>query len=119
MNLLKNWQHITLFYDSNWETNLMPSLHIVRQSAFNSDDFAQCLQVLRDNDVIVFIDDGCYNVHHPLIHTINRDASIQFHVIEKHAKARGLAIDETLYTLINMNNLVQLTLTTNRVITWQ
>ena len=97
----------------------MPTLHIVRQSAFNSDDFAQCLQVLRNNDVIVFIDDGCYNVHHPLIHTINRDTSIRLNVIEKHAIARGIAIDKALYTVINMNNLVQLTLTTNRVITWQ
>ena len=97
----------------------MPTLHIVRQSAFNSDDFAQCLQVLRNDDVIVFIDDGCYNVHHPLIHTINRDANIQLNVIEKHAQARGIAIDKALYSVINMNNLVQLTLTTNRVITWQ
>ena len=97
----------------------MPTLHIVRQSAFSSDDFAQCLQVLRNNDVIVFIDDGCYNVHHPLIHTINRNTSIHLNVIEKHAQARGIGIDKALYTLINMNNLVQLTLTTNRVITWQ
>jgi sulfur relay protein TusB/DsrH len=97
----------------------MPTLHIVRQSAFNSDDFAQCLQVLRDNDVIVFIDDGCYNVHHPLIKTINSETKIQLNVIQKHAQARGLTIDKALYTAINMNHLVQLTLTTNRVITWQ
>lgn len=97
----------------------MPILHIVRQSAFNSDDFTQCLQVLRNNDVIVFIDDGCYNLHHPLINTIGSEANIQLSVIDKHAKARGITIDESLYTIINMNNLVELTLTTNRVITWQ
>jgi len=97
----------------------MPTLHIVRQSAFNNDDFAQCLQVLRNNDVLVFIDDGCYNLHHTLINTIDSDANIQLNVIEKHAKARAIAIDEALYNVINMNNLVQLTLTTERVITWQ
>ena len=97
----------------------MPTLHIVRQSAFNSDDFAQCLQVLRHNDVIVLIDDGCYNVHHPLISTIDSAANIQLNVIVQHAQARGITINKTLYTAIHMNNLVELTLTTNRVITWQ
>jgi len=97
----------------------MPTLHIVRQSAFNSDDFAQCLQVLRNNDVIVFIDDGCYNLHHKLINTIDSEADVKLKVVGKHALARAITIDEALYTVINMNNLVELTLTTNRVITWQ
>ncbi|MDX2370120.1 MAG: sulfurtransferase complex subunit TusB [Colwellia sp.] len=97
----------------------MPTLHIVRQSAFNSDDFAQCLQVLRNNDVIVFIDDGCYNLHHKLINTIDSETGIQLNVIEKHAQARAIKVDKTLYSVINMNDLVDLTLTTNRVITWQ
>jgi len=97
----------------------MPTLHIVRQSAFNSDDFAQCLQVLRKNDVIVFSDDGCYNLHHKLINTIDEQASIQLNVIDKHAQARAITIDESLYSIINMNDLVNLTLTTDRVITWQ
>lgn len=97
----------------------MPTLHIVRQSAFNSDDFAQCLQVIRDNDVIVFIDDGCYNLHHKLINTIDNEAGIQLNVMGKHAQARAITIDKALYTVINMNDLVNLTLTTDRVITWQ
>lgn len=97
----------------------MPTLHIVRQSAFNSDDFAQCLQVLRNNDVIVFSDDGCYNLHHKLINTIDNKASIQLNVIDKHATSRAITIDENLYSIINMNDLVNLTLTTDRVITWQ
>lgn len=97
----------------------MPTLHIVRQSAFNSDDFAQCIQVLRNNDEIVFIDDGCYNLQHPLMKTISNLANIKLNVIDKHAQARGITIDESLYTSINMGNLVELTLTTNRVITWQ
>ncbi len=97
----------------------MTTLHIVRQSAFNNDDFAQCLQVLRYNDVIAFIDDGCYNLHHSLINTIDSEANIQLKVIGKHAQARAITVDEALYTIINMNNLVELTLTTNRVITWQ
>jgi tRNA 2-thiouridine synthesizing protein B len=97
----------------------MPTLHIVRQSAFNRDDFAQCLQVLRHNDVIALIDDGCYNLHHPLISTIDSTANIQVNVIVQHAQARGITINKALYTAIHMNGLVELTLSTNRVITWQ
>jgi tRNA 2-thiouridine synthesizing protein B len=97
----------------------MPTLHIVRQSAFNSDDFAQCLQVLRNKDVIIFIDDGCYNLHHSLINTIDSKADITLNVMGKHAQARAIAIDEALYSVINMKNLVELTLTASSVITWQ
>jgi tRNA 2-thiouridine synthesizing protein B len=97
----------------------MPTLHIVRQSAFNSDDFAQCLQVLRYKDVIIFIDDGCYNLHHPLINTIDSKTDITLNILGKHAQARAIAIDETLYSVINMKNLVELTLTASSVITWQ
>lgn len=97
----------------------MPTLHIVRQSAFNTNDFAQCLQVLRHSDIIVFIDDGCYNLHHKLINTINNQAGIELIVMEKHAQARAISIDESLYAAINMNTLVELTMNTDRVITWQ
>jgi tRNA 2-thiouridine synthesizing protein B len=97
----------------------MPTLHIVRQSAFNTNDFAQCLEVLRNGDVIVFIDDGCYNLHHKLINTVDSNAKIQLNVMEKHAQARAIIINKSLYTAINMNTLVELTMTTSRVITWQ
>jgi sulfur relay protein TusB/DsrH len=97
----------------------MSTLHIVRQSAFNTNDFAQCLQVLRDGDVITFVDDGCYNLHHKLISTVETNTEIELNVMEKHAQARAIAINKSLYTTINMSTLVELTMTTNRVITWQ
>jgi tRNA 2-thiouridine synthesizing protein B len=97
----------------------MTTLHIVRQSAFNTNDFAQCIQVLRKRDVIVLIDDGCYNLHHPLISTIENSDGIQLNIIDKHATARAITIDIALCNTISMNNLVKLTLASDRVITWQ
>ena len=97
----------------------MPTLHIVRQSAFASDDFNQCIQVTRHNDIIVFIDDGCYNLSHTLINTIDSNANIKLNILDKHAQARGITIDKVKYNIINMGDLVQLTLTSSRVITWQ
>ena len=97
----------------------MPTLHLVRQSAFSSDDFAQCIQILSNDDVIALLDDGCYNIKHPLISTIEPSKNIQLKVIEQHANARGMIIDVNIFEKITMNNLVELTFTNDRVITWQ
>ena len=97
----------------------MTTLHIVRQSAFNTSDFAQCLQVLGQNDVIVFIDDGCYNLHHTLIHHIESHLSIQLKVMTPHAQARAINIEANICEGIVMKDLIELTFEHNRVITWQ
>mgnify|MGYP006090961211 CR=1 FL=1 len=97
----------------------MTTLHIVRQSAFSSNDFAQCLQTLSNNDVITFIDDGCYNLQHNLINSIDSNKNIQITVVEQHANARAIVINETITTKITMADLVALTFKNDRVITWQ
>ncbi|MBL4940608.1 MAG: sulfurtransferase complex subunit TusB [Colwellia sp.] len=97
----------------------MATLHIVRQSAYNTDDFAQCLQVLNTNDVIVFIDDGCYNLQHSLLNTIESSKNIQLQVITQHASARAVSINDAIFTKITMDDLVSLTFENDRVITWQ
>ncbi len=97
----------------------MATLHIVRQSAFSSNDFFQCLQIVTDNDVIVFIDDGCYNLQHSLINSIDTNKNIQLKVIEQHANARAIAINEAVFTKVSMGDLVSLTFENSRVITWQ
>ena len=97
----------------------MTTLHIVRQSAFTTNDFYQCLQVLGNQDCIVFSDDGCYNVQHELINTISPDQKISVMVIAPHAQARAIKIDESLYTKITMTDLVSQTFENKRVITWQ
>lgn len=95
----------------------MATLHLVRQSAFNSNDFAQCLQTVANGDVITLLDDGCYNLKHPLMSAIA--SSIQVKIIEQHAKARGFDVDEQHFEKITMHKLVELTFTHERVITWQ
>lgn len=97
----------------------MTTLHIVRQSAYNTSDFAQCLQVLGNEDVIAFIDDGCYNLQHSLINSIESSKNVQFKVITLHASARGIKIDKDRFEIITMEELVLLTFENDRVITWQ
>ena len=91
----------------------MTLLHLVRKSAFESPDFEQCINTLASGDQVVLLDDGCYNLCHPLINKLT-----EVMVIKTHAQARALAIQKnTLY--IAMEELIGLTFKHNSVITWQ
>jgi len=98
----------------------MSTLHLVRQSAFATNDFAQCLSVLDHQDSIILMDDGCYNLKHALMDSLIKrvDGTINIHVISSHAKARAI---ETITTIdhIEMKDVVELTFNHNKVITWQ
>ncbi|OUR61379.1 hypothetical protein A9Q74_09425 [Colwellia sp. 39_35_sub15_T18] len=95
----------------------MTTLHIVRQSAFTTSDFAQCLQTVKDSDCIVFTDDGCYNLTHPCIKQLS--VQVELKAIIEHVNARAINLTNTKATTITMNELVALTFQTDRVITWQ
>lgn len=98
----------------------MSTLHLVRQSAFATNDFAQCLSVLDHQDAIVLMDDGCYNLKHSLMDSLIKrvDGTININVIASHAQARAI---ETLTEInhIDMNDVVELTFNHKKVITWQ
>lgn len=96
----------------------MTTLHLVRQSAFATDDFAQCLSVINQNDAIVLMDDGCYNVNHTLINSVIKQVGNNISLVASHAKARAIEVQETV-KLIEMADVVTLTFTHNKVITWQ
>jgi len=98
----------------------MSTLHLVRQSAFTNNDFAQCLSMIGQQDTIVLMDDGCYNLKHTLMDSLIKqvDNTIHITVIISHAKARGIEIQKTVKG-INMSEVVELTFTHKKVITWQ
>jgi len=98
----------------------MSTLHLVRQSAFATNDFAQCLSVLDNQDCFILMDDGCYNLKHTLIESLIKrvDASVTIHIIASHAKARAIEATTTIKH-IEMKNAVELTFIHNKVITWQ
>jgi len=95
----------------------MTTLHLVRQSAYTTTDFAQCIQIAGNTDVVVFIDDGCYNLTHPLLAQISEH--IPLYVIDKHLTARALKTPNDHITVLSMTELVSLTFTLDKVITWQ
>ena len=98
----------------------MSTLHLVRQSAFASNDFAQCLSVLDHQGSVVLMDDGCYNLKHPLMDSLIKrvDGSVNINVVVSHAQARAIEII-TAVKAIEISDVVELTFTHKKVITWQ
>lgn len=98
----------------------MTILHIQRTSAFDKNDFAQCVLSIKPDDALIFIDDGCYNVSHPLFVTFKEHSpEVNVYHIKTHAQARGLNVSCSVSTPITMEQLVDLTFRYNSSITWQ
>ena len=94
----------------------MSILHLVRSSAFDKQDFQQCLNTLLPQDCLVLLDDGCYNINHPLFKQITID--VEINVLARHADARAVEFVEHAKA-INMADLVKITFAHQTVITWQ
>lgn len=95
----------------------MSILHLVRKSAFETSDFELCINTLQAPDQLVLLDDGCYNVLHPLYSTVNMLIN-NVSIIQPHAQARAIAVP-TNTRLITMNELIELTFKHDSVVTWQ
>ena len=93
----------------------MSILHLVRTSAYQQDDLAQCLDVYSSEDTIVLMDDGCYNLEHTLL---KKRENIQVLVITEHCLARAIAITNK-NQAIALEKLTTLFFSYDSVLTWQ
>ena len=97
----------------------MALLHLVRQSAFNSPDFEQCIDNMNSGDQLVLIDDGCYNLNHPLLtKAIHKLATSALFVVTTHCEARALTFSNDVQG-ITMEELAIKTFELDSVVTWQ
>ena len=95
-------------------------LHLVRTSAFQTNDFQQCLNVLQSTDTIVLLDDGCYNLSHDLWQEAsNKIALTALYIIEAHAQARAITIDKNKINTLSLDALMTLICKTEQSVTWQ
>lgn len=95
----------------------MAILHIVRSSAFNDNKLNLCLSVISSQDTLFLMDDGVYNVAHPKL--ISRSDSLTVYALYNHLQARGIDIGDSAIDLANLKDLVSLSDTATKVITWQ
>jgi tRNA 2-thiouridine synthesizing protein B len=96
----------------------MSTVHRERHSAIATNDFAHCFNVVNQNDAIVLMDDGCYNVNHTLINNLLKQVGDNINLVASHAKARAIEANKMI-KLIEMTDVVTLTFIHSKVITWQ
>ena len=98
----------------------MKTLHLQRSSAFNTDDFKQCLLTLKNGDALILLDDGCYCLGHALLFDVNKMYdSLPIYYIKNHADARAITISDKIAIAIDFTKFIELTFEYNSTITWQ
>ena len=93
----------------------MTILHILRTSAFTTNQLTNCLTSMSEGDDLVLMDDGCYSLPHPSLNKLNRS----FYIIEEHAIARAVNIDSDKIKAITLSEFLALTFNHKSTITWQ
>ena len=96
----------------------MTTLHLVRTSSFADDNFQNALTAASAEDGLVLLDDGCYALHAKelIANLVQKDLAL--FIVASHLKARGIE-SPLAARLIAMTELVDLTFSYQRVITWQ
>ncbi|NQZ83835.1 MAG: sulfurtransferase complex subunit TusB [Colwellia sp.] len=101
----------------------MTILHLIRSSAFSSNDLKQCISNIEHYDNVVLLDDGCYNINHPLMKQLqDKSSMINLYIVKDHAQARAVNFDDISKEVLNsitMTELVALTFSNDSVVTWQ
>lgn len=95
----------------------MSILHLVRTSAFGSDNLKNALNTVTENDAFILLDDGCYCVHHPLLNDVVL-TRYAFSIIGEHIEARAITPPASI-KVISVDTLIELSFTYTKVMTWQ
>ena len=97
----------------------MAMLHIIRDSGFNSSALTQCLSMNLPQDSILLMDDGCYNLNHPLLlAAIAKQPALKVYFISLHASARAQKSNNTSFVSSTLDDVLELLFSHNNSITW-
>ncbi|UUO22276.1 sulfurtransferase complex subunit TusB [Colwellia sp. M166] len=97
----------------------MAMLHIIRNSGFTNNTLSQCLNMSLPQDAILLMDDGCYNLQHPLLlEALTKQAEITVYYVSLHASARAQNSEQALFTAISFDDVLKLIFTFDNSITW-
>lgn len=93
----------------------MATLHLLRSSPFEQNQFQTVLNLIQENDGLVLMDDGVYALKHPLMAQAKTGI---IYVIESHAVARNIVTPSHIKR-VNSNGVIELTLNHQQSVTWQ
>ncbi|WP_448568829.1 sulfurtransferase complex subunit TusB [Thalassotalea ganghwensis] len=97
----------------------MSSLHVLRVSAPHQ-QVSLCLSNLKDNDMLLLVDDGCYNLRLPIMSKFLDTITIeQCFIIKEHLIARGVNTSVSKSNQITYQQALSLIFNAQNVMTWQ
>lgn len=97
----------------------MAMLHIIRSSGFSSNALTQCLSMSLPQDSILLMDDGCYNLNHPLLlAAITKQPTLKVHFMGLHANARAQSSANNSFISSTLNEVLELLFNHDNSITW-
>jgi tRNA 2-thiouridine synthesizing protein B len=97
----------------------MAMLHIIRNSGFSSSVLTQCLSMSLPQDSILLMDDGCYNLNHPLLlAALIKQPELKVYFISLHASARAQNSTHTAFISSTLDNVLELLFSHDNSITW-
>jgi tRNA 2-thiouridine synthesizing protein B len=97
----------------------MAMLHIIRSSGFTSNALTQCLSISSAQDSILLMDDGCYNLRHPLLLEAQiKHPDIPVYYISLHASARAQSPTNDAFTSTTLAEVLPLIFNHDNSITW-
>jgi len=95
----------------------MAVLHLLRSSPFESSQIDNMLAIMKKDDKVVLVDDGCYLVHHRLLELCAQHVNSNIAIIDEHKKARNIVLDERVQ-IISYKQLTHLFTEHKSTITW-
>lgn len=97
----------------------MAMLHIIRSSGFTSNALTQCLNMTLPEDTILLMDDGCYNLNHPMMLEAQfKQQELAVYYISLHASARAQSSNQSSFTAIDLDDVLGLIFKHDNAITW-
>ncbi len=88
-------------------------LHLIQRSPFSSTSLSDCLNIIGNEDSLLFMQDGIYIQNHPTLPGISNPV----YVLQDDLKARGLTANE-LSKSIDYQEFVKLCILHEKVISW-
>lgn len=97
----------------------MAMLHIIRSSGFSSNILTHCLTMAQPQDSILLMDDGCYNLNHPLLLAAAvKQPELKVYFIKLHADARAQSSDKHTFTPSTLAQMLELIFNHDNSMTW-
>jgi tRNA 2-thiouridine synthesizing protein B len=97
----------------------MTMLHIIRSSAYSGNTLELCLSTIAPDDDILLMDDGCYNLTHPLLHkAIEKLTQGTIFYLADHTNARAITPSYSKLTAIDVNHTPELIFKHENAINW-